>query len=508
MKAAVDDLFQLIRALSPSEKRYVSIRNAGDSDALYVYLYGLIDAQSSYDEEAVAQAVRGRDKSANLSMLKKYLESYLIGVLCDYHGASKDAWHTHRVLFVSKILHDKGLNRMSLRMLDGIREGSLKSGAYQAAMLSTRMLLSHSEDYYPQDELAQIQSDLYDSSQAILKALAREQDYVYLQVTTQRLMREMRTSNTDDVRAELCTLLQHECLQPGAATTPRQAITASSTQSRIHMLLGEVQEAFQYSLQNVRDWEQLAEYNTTYLISYAGALNNAFIRALFARQYSAVLDMRVKIAALPHTTHEMKLFKYQSLTQIDLIIVYLTGKYHELDAIVQSFTKASPDYQRYTPPYMLRSIYTSIASLYFLQGDWQGALKHLAATTADDTIDVTAEQGRVLSVLAHCMMRNESVIESICRSHKRNAKEQARATPMEIDAAALARKLLRLDTQQEKALDEIASFETAHRALLTQQATEGKLFGTAIRLWIEHIRSGKPMIELAKEATPMAARTA
>ncbi len=503
MKAGVDDLFQLIRALSPSEKRYVSIRNAGDAEALYVFLYGLIDAQSSYDEEAVALAVKQRDKNANVSMLKKYLESYLIGVLCDYHGASKDAWHTYRVLFVSKILHEKGLNRMALRMLDSIRESSLKGGAFQAAMLSTRMLLSHSEDYYPPDELAQVQTELYDSSLEILRALTREQDFVYLQVTTQRLMREMRSSNTDDVRAELRTLLQHECLQPGAAATPRQAITASSTQSRIHMLLGDVQEAFQFSIQNVRDWEQLPEYNTTYIVSYAGALNNAFIRALYARQYPAVLDMRAKIAALPHTTHEMKLFKYQSLTQIDLIIVYLTGKYHELDAIVQAFAKASPDYQQYTPAYMMRSISTSIASLYFLQGNWQGALKFLAATTTNDAIDTTTEQARVLNILAHCMMRNENVIESICRSHKRNAKEQAKATPMEVDAAALARKLLRLDVQHNKAQAEISAFEHTHHSLISQQATEGKLFGTAIRLWIEHMRRGTPIVELAMAAAPM-----
>lgn len=504
MKAGIDDVFQLIRALSPSEKRYVSIRNAGDADALYVHLYSIIDSQATYDEEAVAAAIKKIDKNANLTMLKKYLESYLIGVLCDYHGASKDAWHTFRVLFVSKILHDKGLNRMALRMLDGVREQSLRNGSFQSALLSTRMLLSHSEDYYQANSMAQIQTELYQSSKEILHTLSREQDYVYLQVTTQRLMREMRTANSDAVREELRTLLSHECLRPGAPTTPRQAITASSTQSRIHMLLGEVHEAFAYSMQNVRDWERLPDYNTTHLVSYAGALNNAFIRALYARQYQAVLEMRDKIRTLPHTTHEMKLFKFQSLTQIDCIIIFLTGTYHELDDLVHQYTKALPDYQQYTPSYMLRSISTSIASLYFLQGDWQGALKHLSAAMTDDATDVTSEQARVLHIIVHAMLHNESVIESICRSHKRNTKEQSRATPMEVDAAALARKLLRLETQPEKARAELDAFERKHHALLTQHLTEGKIFGTAVHTWLEHMRGAVPMIDLAKTFAPMA----
>jgi len=503
MKAGIDDLFQLIRALSPSEKRYVSIRNAGDAEALYVALYQAIDAQGVYDEDAVSAAIRERDANANLAMLKKYLESYLIGVLCDYHGASKDSWHTHKVLFVSSILHAKGLSRMAVRMLEGVKDQGMKAGVYPVAMLATRMLLSHSEDYYS-TELAQMQQQLYDEAHHIMENLDREFDFVYLQVTTQRLMREIRSTNAAEAQLELRELLRHPCLQPGAATTPRQAMTASSTRSRIHMLLGELQQAYEASVQNVHDWELMPEYSTVHIISYAGALNNAFVRALYARQYEALLAMRAKINALPHTTHEMKLFKYQSLTQIDLVITYLTGEYNNLDPLVRAFVKASADYQQYTPPHMLRSIHATVASLYFIQGNWQGASKYVAYVLTDDVApDATVEQTRVMHIISHYMLHNESIIESLYRSVRRNSKEQLRTTPLEMDVLTLVRKLMRLEGQADKRMAELTVFEQKHWNVISPEATESRIFGTSLRLWIQHERTGTSMLALAQEAAPM-----
>lgn len=86
-------LFQLIKALSRSEKRYFKLfaaQRKGVSN--YVRLFDAIDGQDSYDEAAIRAKFEGETFTRQLHVTKNHLKALVLKSLRNYHASiSKDA---------------------------------------------------------------------------------------------------------------------------------------------------------------------------------------------------------------------------------------------------------------------------------------------------------------------------------------------------------------------------------------------------------------------------------
>ncbi len=86
---ASDDLFQLIKSMSRSEKgyfkKYASKHTIGEKNS-YVKLFDAIDAQAAYDEDALKQKFRNDRFVSSLYSTKNYLFNLALKSLSAYHS--------------------------------------------------------------------------------------------------------------------------------------------------------------------------------------------------------------------------------------------------------------------------------------------------------------------------------------------------------------------------------------------------------------------------------------
>jgi hypothetical protein len=132
MKAALlEETFELIKSLSPTEKRYFKLFTGfQQGDKSYLKLFYIIDKQVRYDEKAINRKFISKNKVSNLPAVKKYLFEQIIASIKSY-GAYKDLDSDHSELIESyKVLQYKGLHGQSGRLLKKIKAITLQDEAF------------------------------------------------------------------------------------------------------------------------------------------------------------------------------------------------------------------------------------------------------------------------------------------------------------------------------------------------------------------------------------------
>lgn len=121
-KPLTQQLFQLIKTLTKSEKRHFRLyatRNGGGADLKFLALFTALDAQSQYDEDALLSKVDGVSKR-QLSNLKSHLYNQILVSLRLLRRKQGDL-ELHELLDFACVLYDKGLYLQSLEQLSKAR---------------------------------------------------------------------------------------------------------------------------------------------------------------------------------------------------------------------------------------------------------------------------------------------------------------------------------------------------------------------------------------------------
>ncbi len=126
-KLKSDDLFQLIKSLSKSEKRYCKLHmQQSGEDRKMLLLFDAIDQQLGFDEEAILARTPGI-RPQQWSNLKAYLYDKILHCMRAYHMHKNKNIQTRAHLDHAQILFDRGLYQLCLKSLRRAKKLSLKS---------------------------------------------------------------------------------------------------------------------------------------------------------------------------------------------------------------------------------------------------------------------------------------------------------------------------------------------------------------------------------------------
>ncbi|NND08274.1 MAG: hypothetical protein HKN87_17995 [Saprospiraceae bacterium] len=121
--STTDQLFNLIKGLSKSEKRNFKLyakRTRSASDTKFIRLFDAIDSMEEYDEEEVFRKFRGVSKG-QLSNLKRHLYTELLSSLRIIHKKKSIDIKIREQIDFARILYGKGLYMQSLKLLSRIK---------------------------------------------------------------------------------------------------------------------------------------------------------------------------------------------------------------------------------------------------------------------------------------------------------------------------------------------------------------------------------------------------
>ncbi|HLT24482.1 MAG TPA: hypothetical protein VK004_05100 [Ignavibacteria bacterium] len=123
MKKTSEDLFNLIKSLSTTEKSYFKkhSRTFGSNERAYIKLFDAIDAQvkkgKGYDEEKLKEVLKGEKFVKQLSVAKNYLYSLIIRNLVHFTLDETDNAKLHDMVQGIQVLFDKSLFDQSEKLL-------------------------------------------------------------------------------------------------------------------------------------------------------------------------------------------------------------------------------------------------------------------------------------------------------------------------------------------------------------------------------------------------------
>ena len=117
-----EDLFHLIKSLTPSEKRYVRLQMQvfGDEQKS-LRLLELIDEQSHYDEDAILNQAT-EIKASQFSNLKAHLYKRMLNCMRSYHLRKNKDISIREYIDQAQILFDRGLYQQCNKMLKKARK--------------------------------------------------------------------------------------------------------------------------------------------------------------------------------------------------------------------------------------------------------------------------------------------------------------------------------------------------------------------------------------------------
>ncbi|MEO5929602.1 MAG: hypothetical protein ABIR47_06695 [Candidatus Kapaibacterium sp.] len=105
-----DDLFQLVKSLTRSEKRHFTLQaSTHRKDAQHLILFRAIEKQKVYDEKPLRELLREKGYSEHFSVAKSYLHRLIMKVLRSYHSEMSQNIKVAELLRDVEILKSKGL---------------------------------------------------------------------------------------------------------------------------------------------------------------------------------------------------------------------------------------------------------------------------------------------------------------------------------------------------------------------------------------------------------------
>lgn len=131
--AANSDLFDLIKSMSKSEKRYFRIHGAARSEAKYLRMFELIDAQKHFDDGALRAAFGAEFGDRHFSEAKYYLYGAVLRALHGFAAERSVDVRIVRMLHQASILFERKLVRQSEKMLERARELAVRHERWHLA---------------------------------------------------------------------------------------------------------------------------------------------------------------------------------------------------------------------------------------------------------------------------------------------------------------------------------------------------------------------------------------
>ena len=215
MKTPSTDLFQLIKSLTPQEKKYFKQQSrvyAVERENTYELLFDAIDEQESYDEDALKRKFKGLAFVKQLSVAKNYLYDKILDALHSQHAEEDDMLNIERMIGRTEILMRRNLMKQALlqyeKTLTKMQEMNaltlLPHLTRQKNLIITRLLRE-----FEINELIKNGTEATHHAEVLLNYL----QYETLQIETNRFFADNKLLEKKENRAALDRLMQHPLLK-------------------------------------------------------------------------------------------------------------------------------------------------------------------------------------------------------------------------------------------------------------------------------------------------------
>lgn len=419
------DLFLLIARMSPNEKRFFKLyakKHQGKQQPNHILVFDAINQLQKPDEEQLRKKLKGKAVLDFLASEKRKLYSLILDALFAFTSGKDGFGSVTRKLNFEEILRAKGLHKQALNILLKAKKEAIQTEAFFLQceiLLRERTLIKHLQPAQWQQRL----EALWDESR---QARLYLNDWLRVREMHDRVLSRVRKDFVSDEAYSyfLSQETKSDDLLARIDDTFPISIQNYAWQIRGFMAhaAGLAAEAKFYFFQNLELFRSHLQLRKKDEITYKVILSNYLHSCYQTQSYEEFEEALQEFRALPAGDWDQEGEHFQNLAFYELLFYINRLK---LEEAVERLPEICEKIERFgdrVNPARLLSFYYNFAILYYLQEDfsncliWLGNIRGLSKLGSRTDLQRLA---RLLEILLHLEAENYGLVDSLCRSTKR-----------------------------------------------------------------------------------------
>lgn len=425
-KSSTDHLFQLIKSLTPAEKRYFKVfvsKGKDQSDAKFIRLFNLIDKYEDYDESKILESEK-TFKASQISNLKAHLYKQILQSLENYNPDNDIEIKIRDLLNYTNLLYNKSLFEQCWKMLEKAR---------QMAESNDKILLLFEVVEFEKKLLTKsIRTDiservlkLINESEKLLRNIKNTRTFQNLSIKLYTFYLQIgfiRNSDDFDRASRFLYSSLPAFNEDNLSFNEKMFLYHSFT--IYYFFIQDSERGYEYA----KKWLQLFEEQPEKIIPkiefYIKAFNNLLTAQFKLFRYKEFEDYSKKfedIAEMPglnlNFNLKRQIFKYSSIHKINKY--FILGRFTEGTKIVPDIAKGLEKYENKLDTHSLTIFHYKFACMYFGDEDYQQAIYWLNKIINAKDVNIRSDIhgfARILNLISHWELGNMDIVDYYIRS--------------------------------------------------------------------------------------------
>ncbi|HKK80295.1 MAG TPA: hypothetical protein VJ933_11730 [Phaeodactylibacter sp.] len=509
-KTPSDKLYQLVHALSSSEKRYFKVTAGQQSgkDNKYLRLFEAIDAQEQFDDSALKTAIYGKREiqSRKYSELKAYLYDMILKSLQAYDEKSSVAYRLKHLLLSVRVLFRRSRFDDCKPLLAKARRLAQQYERFNTLLeiLEWEKQIAYTEanvDYLNQ-ELERIAAEEKRTLERLQTIVAYRNTFFRLLVLT----RKGRMGSTKNGQ-RLEHLIETPLLKEFSMADSHQAkVLYFRALSIYHFAKSDWPAFYKYSKELVALIESQPDFLKEDVSEYIATVSNLIVSCFTLKKYDEIETLLEKLGSIRALTQDDELKIHRQYYQSKFSLCITTGQFEEGYRALQTHFKRVKRFHQ--TPFRTNSFYLFYFYISFGAEQYEEALDYLNEwLDLETTIERPYLQGaaRLLNLIIHFELGNYELLESLLRSTYRWMKKHDKLHELERLTIGFIKQALEAPSRRElQAAYQSLKAELADRS----QQQQTKAFFTQVFdmiAWLDSKMENKTFAEVIRQKYQLSA---
>lgn len=430
MKSPSSDLFDLIRSLTKTEKRYFrlyALRSIPGQNQ-YTKLFSLIDKQTVYDEKSLSQEFSGTKSTAHFAVLKKQLYENILESLHRFDEYSQPEQKIRKGIHYCSLLLKKGVFNQCKKQILKYKLHAYRLEKFEFVIelieIEKRMIGKQQFTSVSYTQLEQLQSE----QNECLRQLQISGDYWLKsnRIFKMHFEKKVAPGRTNTELDELISENQFKHFDE--ATNFKSKLDYLQINALHAFVSNDVTKAYALNTKFLNLLDENEHLKILHTDRYFSVLNNYLIDSLLLEKYKELKKGIAVLRSLPgkpefrHINNlEANVFRQSYLLELNYYVS--SDNYKEALAIVQDVKYGLKKYgDKIAKPNIVTFRYL-MAYILFCNGDFKSCLDEilwiLKSKDAEKITDIFRD-ARVLELLCHFELGNYLLVESLITSLQRS----------------------------------------------------------------------------------------
>lgn len=433
-----EGLFELIKSLSKSEKRYfklISSRHTIGDENNYVRLFDYIAKQDEYDEQALFKEFKNEAFLNRFSITKKRLYDHVLGALDAFYSSTSIDAQIYKLMHSAEILYTKSLYDQCGRILRSAQKFAEKHERHALIMeirrKKKRLIENNGYSDVTVDDLKEIEQ----TDTRIMKQLELYNQLWKIKSDLFFQLSRKGKARNDEEREQFKSIYKQ---LPGNLQTADlpfdSAYLYNHIRSAYWFASGDLEKSYIYIKSNLKTFEEREGVIESNLNSYFSLLTNAIYVSEELGYHVDSTTFLKKLKEIPNTypleqNEDLQIKLFASTSSIELSILTHRGEYQKADGLIGFIEKNLKLFGDKISPVRKAFIQFKIASIKLGLKDFSGALKWINAILNDTELDESEDilsYTHILDLLAHLELKHNEFLPYSLKSTLRFLKSRNR----------------------------------------------------------------------------------